>query len=53
MSWRIRSYNHTVARNELSETLMLALRPLQAAWKGLGLTPSTYSSGSTVLTCLI
>ena len=34
-----------VSRGRLSDSILDALRPLEASWKGLGLTPTTYSAG--------
>ena len=34
-----------VPRGGLSDSMLEALRPLDASWKGLGLTPTTYSPG--------
>ena len=34
-----------VPRGGLSDSMLEALRPLEASWQGLGLTPTTYSAG--------
>jgi ubiquitin carboxyl-terminal hydrolase 25/28 len=38
-----------VSRGRLSDSILDALRPLEASWKGLGLTPTTYSAGDHLL----
>jgi len=36
----------SVSRGGLSDTMLYAVRPFKVAWRGLGLTPTTYSAGA-------
>jgi hypothetical protein len=36
----------SVSRGGLSDSMLDTVRPLEVAWRGLGLTPTTYSAGA-------